>query len=74
MHFFKEKLVTQCFVCYIGWTSSNKSKTQCTMYLKAKNKTSKHNGGRQTTGSTILATRILSRFSRKTNETEHLLH
>ena len=46
--FFKEKLVTRRFVRYIGWTSSGKNNTQCTTYLKAKNKTNEHNGERRT--------------------------
>ena len=45
--FFKEKLITRCFVRYIGRTSSRKNNTQCTMHLKAKNKTNEHSGERR---------------------------
>ena len=47
--FLKEKLVTRCFVGYMGRTSSGKNNTQCTTYLEAKNKTNDPTGQRQPT-------------------------
>ena len=38
----KKKLLTQCFVPYVGRTFSGKKNTQCITYLKDKNKTNEH--------------------------------